>query len=65
MPTGGAQYGSGGAGSGTTQNIVNHGDTYNMEVNGPVDSATEEGLRDMIVSEGNISNARKPPSTGA
>lgn len=65
MPTGGAQYGSGGAGSGTTQNIVNHGDTYNMEVNGSVDNATEEGLRDMIASEGNISNARKPPSTGA
>lgn len=63
--SGGDGFGGGGAGSGTTQTVINQGDTYNMEVNGDVDNATEQGLRDMISSEGKVTNARKTPTPGS
>lgn len=56
MPNGGR--GGGGAGSGTTQNVVNEGDTYNMTVNGNMDNASEEGMRDLIGTEGTVTSKR-------
>lgn len=60
----GGSIGGGGAGGGTTQNIVNEGDTYNMEVNGDIDNPTEQGLRDIVVSEGKVSSTRGTPTIG-
>lgn len=62
---GGIPSGAGaGTGGNSTQNIVNEGDTYNVEVNGPVDNATEQGLKDMYGTESYISGERDTPSVG-
>ena len=64
IPTSGGGGFGGGAGSGTTQKTINQGDTYNIQVEGDVDNATEEGMRDIATSETNITASRATPEPG-
>lgn len=64
MPSGGPGGYGPGAGGRSAQSVTNQGDTYNVEVYGNMDNATQEGMRDMFKTEQGISEARQPPDSG-